>query len=316
MSAMKVIDEVRAKGGDITSFKSFCGGLPHQDHDDNPLGYKFSWAPRGVLLASKNTATFTRDGKVMTYSGDDLFDNYEIVNVPGVGELECYPNRNSNDFLGIYGMDPAKTKTFIRGTFRKATWCKQLKKIGECGYLSLEESDLTNTTYLQLLAGLIKSSGTTAAAVKADALVFLKVSADEKVISTMEWLDLFSDRKIGAVPKTPLDAICAVMMEKMAYKDGEQDRIVMRHGFIAEYPDGKIEYLSSTMIDHGIKNGATSMSRTVALPLAMAINLILTGKYTKPGLVTPVIKELYEPLLAELKENGIAWTERVETSDL
>jgi saccharopine dehydrogenase (NADP+, L-glutamate forming)/spermidine synthase len=307
---MAVIDAVKERGGRITSFTSFCGGLPHPDHDDNPLGYKFSWAPRGVLLASKNPATFTKGGEVRTIAGEVLFDNYEVVDVPGVGKLECYPNRNSNVYIPIFGLEG--TQTCVRGTFRRESWCGQIKKLVACGYLGLEESDLTNTTYLQLLAGLVKSKGTTHEAVKADVLTHLGVTADEKVISTMEWLDLFSDRKIGAKPKTALDALCAVMMEKMAYKDGEQDRIVMRHGFSAKYPDGRIEHLSSTMIDYGIKNGDTSMSRTVALPLMMAVNLILTGKYTTPGLITPVIKELYEPLLAELKENGIFWTERVE----
>jgi saccharopine dehydrogenase-like NADP-dependent oxidoreductase len=33
MSAMQVIDKIKEKGGELTSFKSFCGGLVHPDYD-------------------------------------------------------------------------------------------------------------------------------------------------------------------------------------------------------------------------------------------------------------------------------------------
>jgi len=64
--AIKTIDEVHAKGGKILSFVSFCGGLPAPEASNNPLGYKFSWSSRGVLLALRNNARYYKDGKVRT----------------------------------------------------------------------------------------------------------------------------------------------------------------------------------------------------------------------------------------------------------
>lgn len=308
MSAMKVIDEVRAKGGKITSFTSYCGGLPAPKDNNNPLGYKFSWAPRGVLLASKNTAFFLKDGKDVTIDGEVLFDNYETIEIEGLGKFECYPNRNSKNYIDIYGI--TSTETICRGTYRYSGWCQQIKKLVDCGYLSLEEKDLSNTTYLELLAGLIKSEAKDEAAVKADVCKHLNVEESATVISTMAWLGLFSSDKIGDA-KTALDALCNVMMAKMPYAEGELDMILMRHTFTATYPD-KVEKLTSTMVSYGLEGGDSAMARTVSLPLAMATNMILSGKYTKPGLAIPSIPELYEPLLAELASVGIKWDEKVE----
>ncbi|OAT03013.1 saccharopine dehydrogenase (NADP+, L-glutamate forming) [Blastomyces dermatitidis ER-3] len=44
--AVKTISEVHDAGGKITSFLSYCGGLPAPECSNNPLGYKFSWSSR------------------------------------------------------------------------------------------------------------------------------------------------------------------------------------------------------------------------------------------------------------------------------
>lgn len=116
MSAKKIIDAVHKAGGKIVSFTSYCGGLPAPEDNNNPFGYKFSWAPRGVLLASRNSATFLEDGKDVFIDGKDLFDNYKIFKIEGLGSFEGYPNRNSKQYIDIY--DIPETKTIIRGTFR------------------------------------------------------------------------------------------------------------------------------------------------------------------------------------------------------
>ena len=60
--AMECFDEVHTGGGKVESFISYCGGLPAPENSDNPLGYKFSWSPRGALvnmLAGGNGYMFT-----------------------------------------------------------------------------------------------------------------------------------------------------------------------------------------------------------------------------------------------------------------
>ena len=66
--AVKTIDEVHAKGGKILSFLSYCGGLPAPEASNTPLGYKFSWSSRGVLLALRNSARYWQDGKVLMFA--------------------------------------------------------------------------------------------------------------------------------------------------------------------------------------------------------------------------------------------------------
>jgi len=306
MSAMRIIDEVRSKGGKIKSFTSYCGGLPAPDDNNNPLGYKLSWAPRGVLLASKNSALFLKDGKDETIPGEVLFDNYSSHEVPEAGTFECYPNRDSKSYIGVYSLTNAET--VIRGTLRNQGWCNQVKKLVDLGYLSLEETDLSNVTYCELLQGMIESDGKD---LKVDVCKKLKIEEGDQVLSTMEWLGLFSGEKVPDGIKTALDALCHQMQTKMGYAPGERDMLVMNHTFLAEYEDGTKENITSTLLDFGIKNGDTSMSRTVSLPLAIAVNLVLQGKFTTPGLSIPTIPELYNPILNELEESfNIKFVER------
>jgi len=310
MSAMRVIDSVRAKKGKITSFTSYCGGLPHPEDNNNPLGYKLSWAPRGVLLASKNDAFFLQDGEDKNIPGEILFDNYTQHEVPGSSKFECYPNRDSKSYIGVYGLKDAKT--VIRGTLRNQGWCRQVKKLVDLGYLSLEETDFsTYSTFGLLLAHMI---GSDAKDLKGDVTKKLELEESDKVLSTMEWLGLFSEDKIPDGVKTPLDALCHQMQSKMGYAPGERDMLVMNHTFLAEFEDGTKQNITSTLLNYGIKNGDTSMSRTVSLPLAITVNLVLTGKFTKPGLSIPTIPELYNPILNELEQNySIKFVEKITT---
>jgi len=302
MSAMQIIDSVKSKGGKILLFTSYCGGLPAPDSNNNPLGYKFSWSARGVLLASTNTAIFLENGQKKEIPGKDLFDSFHIDHIPELNaDLETYPNRNSLQYIDTYGI--STTQTMIRGTYRNKGWCPSVRKLGaELGFLDLTERNFQGMTYAQLLREMVGSQATEKEVLKNDTRAFLKLDADkEYVLSTAEWLGLFEEDPIPSKVKTRLDALCHKMESKMQYNSGERDMIIMKHTFIAEYPEGKKEKITCTLIDYGIPNGDSSMARTVALPVSIAIRLVLEGKFTKPGLQIPTIKELYEPILQELE---------------
>ncbi|MHA2425828.1 MAG: saccharopine dehydrogenase C-terminal domain-containing protein, partial [Candidatus Thorarchaeota archaeon] len=145
MSAMKIIDEIHHNGGKVISFTSFTGGLPAPEANDNPFGYKLSWSPRGVLLAGRNDAHFLRDGSEVVIPGPELFNNYEIMDIPGMGKFEGYPNRDSMSFIDTYNIP--ETKTMLRGTFRNLGWCDTLKKVAVLGLLDIEERNLEGRTY-------------------------------------------------------------------------------------------------------------------------------------------------------------------------
>ncbi len=299
MSAMKIIDDIHSKGGKVISFTSFTGGLPAPDANNNPFGYKLSWSPRGVLLAGRNEAHFLRDGKDVVIPGPELFDNYEIMEVPRMGKFEGYPNRDSISYIDIYNI--SETKTMLRGTFRNPGWCNTLKKIADLGLLELDEQSFENMTYTDMMRKLTdsKNGDLQGAVAKAAGL-----EKSDPIISRLKWLGLFSDTEIPSDITTCLDVLCHLFEEKLQYASGERDMIVMHHEFIAEYRNKK-EKITSTLIDYGIPNGDSSMSRTVALPVAVASRMILEGRITLTGVHRPIMSELYEPILNELESLGI-----------
>lgn len=308
MSAMEVIYRIEAKGGKLTSFTSNTGGLPAPDANDNPFGYKFSWAPRGVMIAGKNPAKFLKDGEVVDVPGSELFSYHWPCEIKGFGELEVYPNRDSLPYVESYGI-PTVTSMF-RGTLRYPGWCETLKKIVDLGLLDeTERDDIAGLTYGRLLARLIDSGGTN---LKTDLAEFLGIASDSEPIARMEWLGLLSDDAIPAADNTYLDVLATRMLSKMEYAPGERDMLVMQHEFVAEYPD-RTEKITSTMVDYGIPNGDSSMSRLVGLPAAIASRMILQGEINLTGVHVPMIPEIYKPVLAELAAVGISFQETVET---
>jgi saccharopine dehydrogenase-like NADP-dependent oxidoreductase len=128
----------------------------------------------------------------------------------------------------------------------------------------------------------------------------------------LEWLGMFSDRKIDAERISPLDAMGNLMFEKLAYAEGELDLLVLYHDFRAVYPDGSRERIVSRMIDFGLEGGDSSMARTVSLPAAIATHMILNGSITETGVLRPVLPGIYNPVLDELAEMDIVCEEHTE----
>jgi saccharopine dehydrogenase-like NADP-dependent oxidoreductase len=129
----------------------------------------------------------------------------------------------------------------------------------------------------------------------------------------LEWLGAFSDRKFEEDRISPLDAIGNLMFEKLAFKPSERDMIVLFHDFVAEFPDGRRERITSRLIDFGIEGGDSSMSRTVSLPAAIGVHMILQGTITAPGVLRPVTPDIYNPVLDELVTLGIECKEKTES---
>ena len=305
MSAMKIIDHVHNNNGKIVSFTSFTGGLPAPDSNNNPYGYKVSWTPRGVLLAGRADAHYLKDGKEVKIKGPDLFQSCEQIEVPGMGLFEGYPNRDSMSYIDIYNIP--ETKTMLRGTYRNIGWCETLDAIADLGLLDIEEQSFDKMTYADLMRSLTDGNDKN---IKEAIAKAVKLDTNSKVISRLEWLGLFDETIIPSNVTTRLDALCHLFEEKMQYAPGERDMIVMHHEFIAEYPDKK-QKITSTMIDYGIPNGDSSMSRTVAFPVAIASRMILEGKIKLTGVHRPIIPDIYEPILKELAELNISLQEHV-----
>ena len=308
MSAMRIIHDIETNGGKVISFRSTTGALPSHEANNNPFGYKFSWSPRGVLLASRNAAKWLENGKEVSIRGEKLFENYTIQDVAGAGSFENYPNRNSVPYKQIYGLKDAIT--VYRGTFRMTGWCETMRRIVALGWLGDKPvSGFSGKTYGDLTRKLI-GAGSKDDLYQAVAR-FLGLKSYSAVIKRLEWLGLFSDEPLPNDRDNPLDCLNVLTLKKMSLKPGERDMVVMHHEFVAEYPSKK-ECITSTLVDYGIPNGDSSVSRTVALPAAIAVKMILEGKIDNTGVHIPVIPEIYNLILDELEEMDIIFHEKTE----
>lgn len=307
MSAMAIIDRVKKEGGRVVSFVSSCGGLPAPDANDNPLGYKFSWSPKGVLMAGRNDARFLKDGKEVFIPSSQLFSSYWKTVVEGLAELEAYPNRNSLPYIDLYGLQGIKT--MLRATFRNTGWCETMQALVNLGLLKddREWSDLTKMTYAQWLREFVPKEGE----LRQDVAKKLGLNLDSPVMKRLDWLGLFNDEAIGLERGSTLDILAKAMLERMSYKPGERDMIVLQHQFEVAYPDKRGEFIESTLIDFGQPNGDSAMARTVSLPAAIAVKMTLEGQLRLTGVQIPVVPEIYRPVLAELEILGIKFQERV-----
>ncbi len=306
MEAMRVIHEVHETGGRVLGFTSWCGGLPAPDANTNPFGYKFSWSPRGVLLASKNPARFLKDGRIVSVPAEDLFAAPEIVPIPGLGEFEGYPNRDSVCYRETYGIPEALT--VLRGTLRYAGWCETLRKMVALGLLDETPRDRSGSTFLGLMGEL--AGAAPGADVRAAVAIRLGPGPVSSVISRLEWLGLFAADPLPVAKGSAFDNLAALMVDKLAYGEGERDMIVLQHEFLVRRADGRSERIVSTLIDYGVPGGDSSMSRTVGLPAAIGARLVLEGRIRAAGVQVPVLPEIYVPILEELGTLGVRFEEK------
>jgi saccharopine dehydrogenase-like NADP-dependent oxidoreductase len=308
MSAMRVIHNVEKRGGKVISFRSTTGALPAHDSSDNPFGYKFSWSPRGVLLASRNAAKWLENGSIVEVPGERLFEHYKLQDVPGAGTFENYPNRDSLPYKDGYGLKAAKT--VYRGTYRMTGWCETLRSIVALGWLQDQPvTGFKGKTYAELTAHLIRAS---ASAVVEAAAAKLGFPAYAAVVKRLEWLGLFGEERLPADTNDPLTYLNLLMLRRLSMSSKDRDMVVMHHEFTAELPGGKTERITSTLLDYGIAGGDTSVARTVALPAAIAVRMILDRRLGKPGIFIPVEPEIYEPILNELETLGIRFHETMQ----
>lgn len=302
MSAMKVIHGVAREGGQVVSFRSYCGGLPAPEANTNPWGYKFSWSPKAVLRAGLNPARWLEDGDIKEVPGPELFGHHWPVEVPGAPAFEGYPNRDSLGYRELYGLEAART--LFRGTLRYPGWCDTLKLVVDLGLLDESpREDLEGRTHAEVMASLVP--GAAADTVRADIARHAGLAEDANPLERLAWAGFFSDEPVGAVTNL-MDFVGACLDRKLGLEPGERDMIVLHHAFEAELPGGKRRSITSTLIDFGQPNGDSSMARTVSLPCAVASHLVLTGKLDGlTGVHIPVTPEIYEPVLAELETLGI-----------
>jgi len=314
MSAMHVIDGLKSQGCEIASFRSFTGGLIAPRSDNNPWNYKFTWAPRNVVLAGQGTAQFIINGMYKYIPYHRLFSRTQRINVLEYGEFEAYLNRDSLKYRSIYDLD--NIPTMVRGTLRRPGFCKTWNIFVQLGITddtyTLENSE--NMTYHDFLETFLRYHPEFT--LEQNLARYLNIDEDSMPLYRLRWLGLFDNkRKIGLKNATPAQILQKLLEEKWIFEKDDRDMIVMQHQF-GFYENGHKKKILSSMVVEGEDQVHTAMSKTVGLPVAIAVKEILNGKLKLSGVQLPTKKEIYQPILSELEQYGIRFIEQeMETED-
>ncbi|KAJ5267858.1 aminoadipic semialdehyde synthase [Penicillium angulare] len=296
--AVKTIDEVHCAGGLIEAFTSYCGALPAPENSDNPLGYKFSWSPRGGLLALLNPGQWYEGDAVTKVNGSDLMASAKPHHIfPGFN-LVGYANRNAVSFRDFYNIPEAKT--VFRGTLRYAGFPEIIRVLVDIGYFRQDElpaigaNGSDTLTWAQLTAYLLGLSQSATEIEIQSAITrkasFLFPAEVPRVLSGLHWMGLFSTTTRIDPRGTPLDTFCTLLEEKMAYNDGESDMVILQHIFDVINADGSKETRSSTLVEYGEPIGPGSrsaMAKLVGLPCSAGVLAVLEGRVKEKGMVAP-----------------------------
>ncbi|KAL7745964.1 saccharopine dehydrogenase (NADP+, L-glutamate-forming) [Sorochytrium milnesiophthora] len=304
--ALKTIWNVHKQGGKIVHFTSYCGGLPAPECSNNPLGYKFSWSSRGVLLALRNEAKYIEQGKAKTVPGPELLKSAKNIytGFPAFAFVG-YPNRDSTPYDKRY--DIPEAQTIIRGTLRYTGFPEFMQAMVDIGFL-----DTTDQAHLAASAPEITWDQDDES-LKSIIVARAHLSTPEaaaRVIDGMKWIGMFSQTK-ATRRGTPLDTLCATLEEKMQYGEKERDMVFLQHRFEVETKDGRKETHTSTMVEFGQPGGASAMAKTVGVPCGVATQLILDGVITEKGVLAPMQPHIVNPLMEALEKEGITMVEEV-----
>lgn len=309
MSAMKVIDSIKNKGGKMLLFESFCGGLVAPQSDTNLWNYKFTWNPRNVVLAGQGgAAMFIQEGTYKYIPYHKLFRRTEFLSINEYGKFEAYANRDSLKYRTVYGLD--EIPTMYRGTIRRVGFSRAWNIFVQLGMTddsyTIENSEhMSYRDFVNLYLAYSPSDS-----VELKLRSYLKIDQDDLIWEKLVELDIFNpNKKIGLKNATPAQMLQKILENSWTLQENDKDMIVMQHLFGYEL-NGKKHQIESSLVVLGENQTYTAMAKTVGLPVAIAAIKILKKEITTPGVQIPISREVYEPILKELQKCGIEFFEK------
>ena len=308
MSAKKIIDDIIHKGGELTGFESYTGGLVAPESDNNPWNYKFTWNPRNVVLAGQGgAAKFIQEGKYKYIPYNKLFRRTEIIDIDSYGKFEGYPNRDSLRYRSVYGLE--NIPTMFRGTLRKVGFCRAWNVFVQLGltddsYIIEGSEKMTNRDFINSFLGYNPHDS-----VELKLRHYLGIEQDDYVWEKLIWLGIFNDTKIGLKNATPAQMLQKILENKWSLSPNDKDMIVMWHKFNFVL-DNKLKEINSHMVYIGKDDQFTAMSDTVGIPVGIAAKMLLNNKIKSRGVLLPIYKDIYNPVLKELEDYGIRFKEK------
>jgi saccharopine dehydrogenase-like NADP-dependent oxidoreductase len=311
MSAQQLIDGLHAEGGTIESFYSYGGGLPEESFAGNPLRYCITWNPRNVAMAGEAGAQFLRQGRIQLLPWQRVFRSTWLVDVPGLGPMDAYANRDSLAYRAIHGLP--EVHTLIRATLRYPGYCGIWQQIVDLGLPNehLEVPDLENRSWAELVEMFLPPGGGDLEQRTAE---HLGLGPKDPRFEALRWLGLFSQRSTHSEGNRPVDALITLLQEKLVLPPATHDLVVLHHELAARF-GGRRRHVESTFVHRGDER-FTAMSKAVGLPAALGVRLLLEGHLEGGGCLSPTDAAIYRPIMAELAKEGLVFEERVRDEDL
>lgn len=308
MSAVVKIKELQAKGGVIDSFVSVCGALPDFGANNNPIGYKLSWAPESLVGASKRSAKIMVDGKLIDMPDGETYQNPAFVEIHKLGWFETYCNADSTPYLKAYGIESAKT--IQRGTLRYPGWCDMVTQMQKLKLFEEDSRDFSGYTYASLMKELAGCKDTATSA-KTCVAKFLGIEEYATSMLKLEWLGCFEEAPVQPQKGTVRDVITAMYGRKLVFSPREKDLIAMQHEYIVSYPNsGKRQRITSTLVDRGNVDEESAIARTTGVPIGIGAHFVASGIVKDYGVLIPTTEDIYVPALLELAKEGLHFVEQ------
>lgn len=306
MSAMKVIDEIKTRGGKMLSFISNTGGLIAPESDNNPWNYKFTWNPRNVVLAGQGVAQYKEDGMIKIIPYQRLFERTFPVEIMNLGEFEAYANRDSLSYQHVYSLEDIPS--IFRGTIRRKGYSKAWNLFVQLGLTddSYKFPNSHKLTHRSFLSSFLANN--TNLSVEERLKMEIPAASDPDIFNKLKWLGIFEEEAIPLTEDSPAQILQHILEKKWSLEPNDKDMIVMQHKFVYEI-NGKKEQITSSMVIKGKDQQHTAMAITVGTPLAIATKLLLTDSVAEKGVVVPTKPYLYLPILKELETYGITFVE-------
>lgn len=312
MSAMAIVNRVRGEGGQVRSFYSYGGGLPAVAQEQNPLRYVVTWNPRNVAMAGAAGARYLVDGHVKIVPPQQVFANPWPVEVDGVGTLEAYANRDSLPYIEEMGLEGAHT--MVRGTLRFPGFCDLWQQIVRLGLPneSIEIPDLDQRSYAEVM-NMFLPSGPATGTLRDRVAEHLHLGTGSETMDKLAWLGLFSNEPVVCKGTTAAAMLIEILQRKLVLKPEQRDLVILMMDFDVEYPDSNrnAEHIRATLVTEGEAGGFTAMAKTVGLPAALAVRLLLKGDLPDAGRLVPTHPSIYGPLLHALESEGLGLREKV-----
>ncbi len=312
MSAMEIITRVREEKGVVKKFISYGSGIPAPDHPENPLNYIITWNPYNVSIAGSAGAQYMEDGQIKIVPYHRVFKTTWELEVEGVGMTESYLNRDSLGYIEQFGLDGIET--MVRATLRHSGYCEIWNNVIKLGLTNttLAIQDLDKYSMADIVAMLLPKE-ITGSDLKANVAALLDISRIGKVMGRLEDLGLFSDEIIGFKGSTPADALTTLLNQRLPLDPKSRDMVILVHDMVIEYPEdgNRRENIVSTFVQYGTPGGHTGMAKTVGIPAAIATKMILRGEMDLTGTIIPLIPEVYVPVLKELEDMGMSFSEKI-----